>query len=75
MQVKSSSGPEFKEEDVTEIQKLAPPLNSDRKALLLNSNAAGDLESGDKQIEPWTIFAWAVREVMSNASGLPLSEQ
>jgi hypothetical protein len=26
------------------------------------------------QLEQWEIFAWAVRDAMSKASGLPLSE-
>ena len=33
------------------------------------------MESGSKPCEKWGVFAWAVREVMSKASGLPLSEQ
>jgi hypothetical protein len=45
-------------------------MPSERNALLISDKA--DMESG---VEKWTIFAWAVREVMSKASGLPLSEQ
>ncbi len=26
---------------------------------------------GDKPIEKWEIYAWAVRDIMSRASGLP----
>jgi len=63
-------GPEFKYE-ITEIPKQ-PPMPSKRNALLVENT---DLESGTMATEKWTIFAWAIREVLSKASGLPLSEQ
>lgn len=67
-QVIGGEGPEFKYE-ITEIQKQVP-LPSERNALLVEGT---DLESGSAS-EKWTIFAWAVRDVLSKASGLPLSE-
>jgi len=48
------------------------PIASERNALLISN----DLEGGGKAaMDKWEIYAWAVREVMSKASGLPLSEQ
>jgi len=46
-------------------------MASKRNALLITN----DLESGSKPCEKWGVFAWAVRDVLSKASGLPLSEQ
>jgi len=30
-----------------------------------------DFRAGDKPIEKWEIYAWAIRDIMSKASGLP----
>jgi len=43
----------------------------DRFSLLNHSNGAPE----DSEPERWEVFAWAIRDIMSKAGGLPLNNQ